>query len=197
MRTWPSKRPHDGRGRPRHAQSGVITRRIRTVALVVALTLVASGCWVYTSAQNSVVLGNIAYFYYKKLATNDVVDLLHYGFNQGDADDTLAFMAGMAKSELVKSRLVATGFLLADFDYFFHPDNANDFATAADDTHEFAFCTSGYDPRAPSHASSSRASCPNDRCLVMHRNANPLGDRHNWTYREDSDRYCVNGRGYV
>jgi len=39
------------------------------------------------------------------------------------------------------------------------------------------------------------------RCLVMHRNLNyvPWGspDRHNWTFREDADQYCVLGESYL
>lgn len=145
---------------------------VRAVALFAAVVLL-SGCWVYGTPQNTVVTGNIAYVYYKKVATDNVVDALHYTVNGGNARKTLSFMLDMAMTQLFKNRLAQVGFYLSDFDYFFDRANDSDFGEAASRTRG------------------------NIRCLVMHRNVNPFGDRHNWTYREDSDRYCTYGKGYL
>lgn len=48
---------------------------------------------------------------------------------------------------------------IADFDYFFDDAQASDLAGALDQVR-------GTNPQ---------------RCLMLHRNTNPLGDRHNWT----------------
>lgn len=145
---------------------------IRIVAAMLSALLLSS-CWAFGTAQNTVVSGNIAYFFFKQRATDDVVDLLHYTGNGGNERKTLAAMLAWGKDDVLTNDLATVGFYLSDFDYFFHADNDGDFETAASDTHN------------------------NSRCLVMHRNANPWGDRHNWTFREDADGYCIPGSSYV
>lgn len=149
------------------------TRHIRSVACALVLTFTLSSCWAFSSDTNTVYGGNGIYFLYKKRATDNIVDTLHYGLNRGDERDTLSFMLDMVKSKYIKGKLAEFAFALSDFDYFFNSVNDPDFETAASDTHN------------------------NSRCLMMHRNPASLEDRHNWTYRVDADRYCIPGKGYV
>ena len=142
-------------------------------AWVVAFALVMSSCWTYTTGTNKVVTGNLAYVYFRRVATDNVVDQLHYGLHRGDPRDTLPAMEAFAMSSLFRNRLASVGFSVSGFRYFFHRDNEGDFAEAA------------------WRVNGTR------RCLVMHRNVNPWGDRHNWTYRNASDGHCTHGQGFV
>lgn len=161
----------------RPAQRSTRVRRILTAVPLVIILLLPTGCFRYSTDQNTIVTGNLAYVYFRKIATDQVVDALHYQLNSGNERTTLSQMLTWTKSKLFKSRLAAVGFYLSDFDYFFDPDNDADFEEAAANVHN------------------------NSRCLVMHRNLNFLPwpaetDRHNWTFREGTDRYCTAGKGY-
>ena len=149
-------------------------RRSRVAAAAVAISccLLLTSCFSFSTDTNTVVAGNIAYVYFKKVATDQVVDILHYQINGANERKTLSAMLTWIRSNLITSKLGQVGFAISDFDYFFDPDNDTDFGSAAADVRH------------------------TPRCLVMHRNLNPIGDRHNWTFREDADRYCVNGKGY-
>lgn len=162
--------------RPKDAHIGnpaarVRPRRGRYAFRLMAAALMAvlrSSCfWTYNTPTNTVVAGNGVYFYFKKYATDDIQGL--YAGNSNNANATLNTMEDIALSTYLASTWKKAGYYISDFDYFFHNDNNSDFATAMSDV------------RAP------------QRCLIMHRNLNPIGDRHNWTFREDADRYCIVG----
>ena len=157
---------------PRYPRRVQTRRRFGALAVGLVASLTLGSCWRYSTDQNTVVAGNIAYVFFKKKATDQVVDGLHYGYHHGDERATLTDMLHWVKSRTITGKLAEVGFALSDFDYFFDPDNDDDFGEAAARTRG------------------------RTRCLDMHRNLSPWGDRHNWTYREDADRYCVQGLGY-
>lgn len=152
------------------------SRRLLLVATLSVVALVSTSCYVYSSDQNTVVVGNVGYVFFKKVATDQIVTL-HYSVHGANERTTLAYMLTWTKTQVFKDKLSAIAFYVSDFDYFFDPSQDSDFQTAMADVRY------------------------NNRCLIMHRNLNyiPLAqpDRHNWTYREDVDRHCVPGKGYV
>lgn len=144
-----------------------------TFAAALVTIVMASGCWVWGTTTNAVIVGNGVYFYFFKYATDDVVDGLLYGF-YGDIADTMEFMDAMAWTKLLEGKWERAGYTLGDFDHFFDTTQSQmaDFGSAAQSVYK------------------------RPRCLVMHRNLNPFGDRHNWTWREHDDRYCKWGQHY-
>ena len=150
--TQPSP-PHGGRRRPRRRRSAV-----RTLALVAVIALLAGGCTAIRTFHFGVTFGNGVYVRpYQKptwqiVAYNDWAPAGGY-FCGGDEYCTLRFLDDNLAIHWLGSNPVT------DIDYFFHPSQRDDFANALDQVR-------GTNPQ---------------RCLMLHRNSNPIGDRHNWT----------------
>lgn len=153
-------------GRSANRRPAGRTVRLGLVAALMAFLM--SSCLIYDTSTNEVYAGTGIYFIFKIYATDDIQTL--YNVNNGNANTTLDTMHGYTVSNFLKNRMQKLAFYISDFDYFFDNDNNPDFATAMTDVGR--------------HRS----------CLMMHRNPlEPWGDRHNWTWRPDEDRHCING----
>lgn len=144
------------------------TRPLRAVVRlgVVALVCVTlSGCLTLTTNTNKIhtyqdIFNNWRVeVYFRRAATNDIVDGLHYGHHGGNARKTLAVMDDYRTSAGFRNALEGTVMVLSDISFFFDRVQAEDFAESAAQTRN------------------------NTNCIVMHRVWISAGDRHNWTER--------------
>lgn len=133
-------------------------RLLRVAPFILAVSLLAGGCTAVESQHFGVDLGNGAYVrIYQKPSWQIVAynDLPRNGpwFCGGDELCTLRFLRTQVDINWVGSNPVT------DVDFFFDDSQRDDFDDALNQVR-------GTDPQ---------------RCLMLHRNANPAGDRHNWT----------------
>ena len=123
--------------------------------LVVLLVCFAPGCTLDEGSHFSVSYGTGVYVTIHR-GPSAFITYGHIVNCRSDPSCTLAAMRRLVRFSWASSNPAI------DLDYFLDPSQAGDFAEAVRDL----------------------GGVNRGRCLVLHRNLNPVGDRHNWTWRE-------------
>ena len=159
-----------------HSAGGAGRRRMTGCAIALVLMLLLPGCWIFGNAQLQV--------FFRPGGASVVVVLARHPTNQLEFvnesffnDDERRTLSEMRKQIVfgddVLGQLARFGFEFTDFSYFFDSTQASDFCEAINNIKN------------------------NARCLAMDRRPFSTGDRHNWTYREHTDRHCKIGEPFA